>query len=110
MWAREPAVLAHYAHQFQTDEPLPPALLDKGLAAEKSARVQDRRISGRGLLASLAPDRGPTSAAAFAGDAFEKSSLQRARVDLAAVPPRYHSPYFLHVFNVGYDAAYYAYI
>jgi len=26
------------------------------------------------------------------------------------VPPRYHSPYFLHVFNVGYDAAYYAYI
>jgi peptidyl-dipeptidase Dcp len=41
--------------------------------------------------------------------AFEKQALQRAGVDLAMVPPRYHSAYFLHIFNIGYDAGYYAY-
>jgi peptidyl-dipeptidase Dcp len=112
MWAREPAVLAHYAHHFQTDEPLPPALLDKVLAAEKFGQGYK---TGEYLAAALldqswhqiGPDQAPPPSRVMA---FEKSSLQRARVDLAAVPPRYHSPYFLHVFNVGYDAAYYAYI
>ena len=29
MWAREPAVVAHFARHYQTGEPLPPALLDR---------------------------------------------------------------------------------
>src|SRR5256884_5019228 len=35
MWAREPEVVAHYAHHHQTGEPMPPELLEKVLAAQK---------------------------------------------------------------------------
>jgi peptidyl-dipeptidase Dcp len=42
-------------------------------------------------------------------DDFEKSALAKAHVDLAAVPPRYRSSYFLHIWANGYAAGYYAY-
>ena len=35
MWAREPAVLAHYARHYQTGDPMPQELLAKVLAAQK---------------------------------------------------------------------------
>jgi peptidyl-dipeptidase Dcp len=41
---------------------------------------------------------------------FEAAALKAAGVDFAPVPPRYHSPYFLHVFSNGYAAGYYAYL
>jgi len=111
MWAREPVVLAHYARHYQTGESLPPALLDKMLAAQKfgqgyatteylAAAIVDQSWH------QIAPDQAPPAPKVMA---FEKAALQRAQIDLAAVPPRYHSPYFLHVFNSGYDAGYYAY-
>jgi peptidyl-dipeptidase Dcp len=112
MWAREPAVLAHYARHFQTGEPMPQALLDKVLAAQKF----DQGYATTEYLAAaildqswhqIGPERAPPAAQAMA---FEKAALQRARVDLEAVPPRYRSSYFTHIFDVGYDAKYYAYI
>jgi peptidyl-dipeptidase Dcp len=42
--------------------------------------------------------------------AFENSALEEAGLAFAPVPPRYHTPYFLHPFYNGYEAAYYAYI
>lgn len=112
MWAREPAVLAHYARHFQTDEPLPPALLDKVLAAGKFGQgYKTTEYLAAALLDQswyqIGPDQAPPPAKVMG---FEKAALQRARVDLAPVPPRYHSPYFMHVFGGGYDAAYYAYL
>ena len=41
--------------------------------------------------------------------AFEAAALKKAGVDFAAVGPRYHTPYFSHVFSGGYSAGYYAY-
>ena len=43
---------------------------------------------------------------------FEASALKRAGVALDAVPPRYRSTYFSHIFSspMGYSAGYYAYI
>src|SRR5262249_58393641 len=35
MWARDPAVVAHYARHYQTGAPMPAALLEKVLAAQK---------------------------------------------------------------------------
>ena len=43
-------------------------------------------------------------------DAFEKAALARYKVDLPAVPPRYHSTYFAHIWGGGYAAGYYAYL
>jgi peptidyl-dipeptidase Dcp len=43
-------------------------------------------------------------------DAFEAQSLAKYKVDYALVPPRYRTSYFLHIWGVGYSAAYYAYL
>ena len=49
MWAREPAVLAHYARHYQSGEPMPQALLDKGARrAEVRPGLCDDRIPCRG--------------------------------------------------------------
>ncbi|MDX7607967.1 M3 family metallopeptidase, partial [Klebsiella quasipneumoniae] len=43
-------------------------------------------------------------------DAFEQRVLREEHLDLAAVPPRYRSSYFSHIFGGGYAAGYYAYL
>jgi peptidyl-dipeptidase Dcp len=44
-------------------------------------------------------------------DAFEKQALAKTHLDLAAVPPRYRSSYFSHIWAGGdYSAGYYAYL
>src|SRR5260221_13439359 len=42
--------------------------------------------------------------------AFEKAALQKYNIDMAQVPPRYHSTYFSHIWGGGYSAGYYAYL
>jgi peptidyl-dipeptidase Dcp len=42
--------------------------------------------------------------------AFEQAALRKHQVDLAQVPPRYHSWYFSHIWSSGYQAGYYAYL
>jgi peptidyl-dipeptidase Dcp len=42
-------------------------------------------------------------------DASEKAALERVHMAIAAVPPRYRSSYFLHIWANGYAAGYYAY-
>ncbi len=112
MWAREPRVLAHYAHHYQTGEALPPELFTKVLKAQQfnggyatteylAAALLD--LDWYKLHASEvpAPDQVP---------AFEMSALKEAGVDYAPVPPRYHSAYFRHIFADDYSAGYYAYL
>ena len=41
---------------------------------------------------------------------FEAKALADNHVDLPEVPPRYRSPYFLHIWANGYDANYYSYL
>ena len=43
-------------------------------------------------------------------DAFEMEALKKEALDLPAVPPRYRSSYFAHIFGGGYAAGYYAYL
>ena len=43
-------------------------------------------------------------------DVFEKEALKRQKLDLAEVPSRYRSSYFLHIWANGYSAGYYAYL
>jgi len=112
MWAREPAVLKHFAKNVKTGKPMPKALLDKVIASENYGQ-------GYALLEYLEAalldqswhqlKPGTEVAAAKVMD-FEKKALTKDRVAYAPVPPRYHSPYFSHIFTEGYQAAYYAYI
>src|SRR5690606_4618598 len=44
-------------------------------------------------------------------NAFEKEALKKTRLDVVhAVPPRYRSTYFAHIFAGGYGAGYYSYL
>jgi peptidyl-dipeptidase Dcp len=112
MWAREPGVLAHYARHYQTGEALPQALLAKVLAAQKF----DQGYATTEYLAAALLDQSwhritaaqaPTAAAV---PAFEAAALRASDIDHPAIPPRYHSTYFSHIFAGGYSAGYYAYL
>jgi peptidyl-dipeptidase Dcp len=43
-------------------------------------------------------------------DSFETAALERFHIAVPAVPPRYRSPYFAHIWGGGYSANYYAYM
>ena len=112
MWAREPRVVAHYAHDYRSGEPMPPELLAKVLAAQKFNQgyatleyIEAAQVD----LAWHLIDAAHAPAAAEV-PAFETNALSAAGLDYAPVPPRYHSDYFSHIFAGGYSAGYYAYL
>jgi peptidyl-dipeptidase Dcp len=109
-WAFEPTVFANYARHYLTGAPMPSALVTKiGQAA-----TFNQGYSLTEILAAAAIDirwhtlSGPPPTPDI--DRFERDALQDAHLDLTAVPPRYHSRYFLHIWANGYDAGYYAYL
>ena len=111
MWSTWPEVLANYAKHYQTGEPMPKALLDKVLAADKFNQGYDTtEYLGAAILDQRwhqAPaDKLPDAAGVMA---YEAKSLHDAGVDYTPVPPRYRTPYFSHIMG-GYAAGYYAYI
>jgi peptidyl-dipeptidase Dcp len=112
MWASFPEVFAHYAKHYQTGAPMPEALAKRVLAATKfgqgfatleylEAAMYDQNWH------QLSPGHTPDAKHAAA---FELAALKKDGVYFPAVPPRYHTPYFLHIWANGYEAAYYAYI
>ena len=114
MWATDPQVLSHYAKHYQSGEPMPQLLMDKVLAARKfNQGFATTEYLAAALLDQswhqLAP--GATPSAENVTD-FEAAALNKAHVDFYAVPPRYRTTYFSHVFasTLGYSAGYYAYI
>jgi peptidyl-dipeptidase Dcp len=112
MWAREPIVFTHYAKHYQTGAPMPQALLDKVLAAEKFGQGYTTTEYIAAALLDQAWHQ-ISSAQAPSADkvmAFEAAALEKDGVEYTPVPPRYHSLYFAHAFAGGYAASYYAYI
>ncbi|HLJ73303.1 MAG TPA: M3 family metallopeptidase, partial [Thermoanaerobaculia bacterium] len=41
---------------------------------------------------------------------FEPATLEKFHIAMALIPPRYHTPYFSHIWGGGYAAGYYAYL
>jgi peptidyl-dipeptidase Dcp len=109
-WALEPAVLTHYAHHYQTGEPIPPALVEK---IRKTKTFNEGYATTEYLAAALldlAWHTLPSDTPPAQVDAFEKTALERFHVFLPQVPPRYRTPYFAHIWGGGYSAGYYAYL
>lgn len=109
-WALLPEVLANYARHYQTGEAMPAELVKK---------IVDARHFGQGFAtleyiaaAMLDQDWHQLDAASIPTDvdAFEAQSLKARGVDFAAIPPRYRTGYFAHVWPGGYSAGYYAYL
>jgi peptidyl-dipeptidase Dcp len=112
MWAREPVVLAHYAQHYQTGAPMPQELLDKVLAAQKFGQgyATTEYLAAALLDQAWHQINSSQAPSAAAVPAFEAAALRDNGIDYAAVPPRYHSAYFSHIFAGGYSAGYYAYL
>lgn len=109
-WASHPQVFTRYARHYQTGEPMPEALREKMLNATQFNKGYDMTE----LLSAALLDMNwhGISAAEKVDDVetFESAALKKEGLDLSAVPPRYRSSYFAHIFGGGYAAGYYAYL
>jgi peptidyl-dipeptidase Dcp len=109
-WALYPAVFSHYAKHYKTGAAMSADLVAKIKKAERFN--QGYKLTE--LVAAAELDMQwhtlPASAPLQQPDAFEKQALEKMNVLLAAVPPRYRSSYFSHIWSSGYSAGYYAYL
>jgi peptidyl-dipeptidase Dcp len=109
-WALEPDVLARYARHHEIGAPMPSDLVEK---------IQKTKAFNQGFrtteylaaaLLDLAWHMRAAGAPEVDVNAFERDALARFTIDLAQVPPRYHTTYFSHIWSLGYAASYYAYL
>lgn len=107
-WASHPQVFAHFARHYQTGEPMPDALREKMLNATQFNKGYDMTelLSAALLDMNWHGIKKPVEDV----EAFEAAALKKEGLDLPAVPPRYRSSYFAHIFGGGYAAGYYAYL
>ncbi len=110
-WALQPEILAHYAIHNATGEQIPDELVTK----IKNASTFNQGYSLTELLAAANLDMQwhmqPADKNFQNVEQFEKEALHKTKLDrVHAVPPRYKSTYFAHIFGGGYAASYYAYL
>lgn len=109
-FALEPAVLKNYALHYETKQPMPQALVEK----IKNAATFNQGYATTELVSAATLDmawHSVTSENQFKPTLdFEKDVLQKYGFTLPQVPPRYHTPYFAHIWGGGYSAGYYAYM
>src|ERR1700691_3201302 len=112
MWAREPAVLASFAKHYQTNEPMPKPLFDKVLASVTYGQGFATLEYLEAAMLDQSWHQIPLAKVPTADKvmAFEDAALAADHVAYSAVPPRYHTTYFSHIFAGGYEAGYYAYL
>ena len=109
-WALYPSVFAHYAKHYRTGAPMPADLVAK----IKNASRFNQGYKLTELVAAAQLDMQwhtlPAGTPLQQPDAFEKQALEKTHLLLSAVPPRYRSSYFSHIWGSGYSAGYYAYL
>jgi peptidyl-dipeptidase Dcp len=109
-WALYPTVFTHFARHYKTGEPMPADLVAK---IKKAAKFNQGYMLTE-LVAAAELDMQwhtlPASAPLQQVDPFEKQALEKTHLLLGAVPPRYRSSYFSHIWDSGYSAGYYAYL
>ena len=110
MWMTWPAVLANYAKHHVTGEPLPAELVERMTAAEGFGQGFRTVEYLAAALLDWAWHTIPAGHRIDDAEEFEAQALAGAGLAVAAVPPRYRTTYFNHIFAGGYSAGYYAYI
>jgi peptidyl-dipeptidase Dcp len=110
MWILWADVLDNYARHYETGEPLDAAIVERLRATETFNQGHDTSEYLAAAWLDQAWHRVGTSDAVTDVAAFEAEALAAIGLDNAAVPTRYSSTYFAHVFSGGYSAGYYSYI
>src|SRR4051794_26695328 len=108
-WALDPKILPHYAVHYKTGQTIPPALVQKILAARTFNQGYQVGEALEAARLDLDWHSLPATAPRQDVDKFEAQALASGGFDTADVPPRYRSSYFLHIWSNGYSASYYAY-
>ncbi|GHF52159.1 peptidyl-dipeptidase Dcp [Kitasatospora xanthocidica] len=110
MWMVRPEVLANYARHHGTGEVLSPELVERITAAEGFGQGFRTVEYLAATLLDWAWHTVPRGEEITDVEEFEARALAAAGIAVDAVPPRYRTAYFQHIFASGYSAAYYAYI
>ncbi|WP_033351555.1 M3 family metallopeptidase [Kitasatospora aureofaciens] len=110
MWMVRPEVLANYARHHETGEPLPAELVERMTAAEGFGQGFRTVEYLAATLLDWAWHTLPEGHRVADAEEFEARALAEAGIVVPAIPPRYRTPYFQHIFSSGYSAGYYAYI
>lgn len=110
--ATDPDVFAHYARHYETGEVMPAELQEK---MTKAHRFNQAYPLAENVAASLLDLAWHTLTleevqAITDLDAFQNEVLSKYGVNYAAIPPRYGTTYFRHIWTNGYAAGYYAYL
>jgi peptidyl-dipeptidase Dcp len=110
-WALYPEILKNYALHYKTGAQFPQALIDK---IKNSGTFNQGYSLTENLAASNLDMQWHTISAdqtIAEVNQFEKEALKKTKLDVVhAVPPRYRSTYFSHIFAGGYGAGYYSYL
>ncbi|MCX8969857.1 peptidyl-dipeptidase Dcp [Citrobacter portucalensis] len=109
-WASHSQVFARFARHVDTGEQMPQALRDKMQRASLFNKGYDMTELLSAALLDMRWHSLEKSALSLSVDQFEQQALAAEGLDLKAVPPRYRSSYFAHIFGGGYAAGYYAYL
>jgi len=109
-WALYPKVLKNYAIHYKTGKPMPQELADK----LKQAQLFNQGYDFTEVIEAAALDMAWHTISAGDtiknSDEFETNGLKKDSLYIPAVPPRYRSSYFMHIWGHGYAAGYYAYL
>ena len=108
--ATSPTILDHYARHYQTGAVIPASLVAK---IEAAKHFNQGLEFGETLNAALLDMRWHMLGAAAGkqdANAFEQKALAMTALDSMAIPPRYRSSYFRHIWANDYAAGYYSYI
>lgn len=108
-WALDAKVLPHYAVHYKTGQPIPQELVRKVLAARTFNQGYELGEVLEAARLDLDWHSLPATEAVRDVGKFESEALAKSGFDVADVPPRYRSNYFLHIWSNGYSAGYYAY-
>ncbi|WP_067865530.1 M3 family metallopeptidase [Nocardia shimofusensis] len=110
MWMDRPEILSRYARHIETGEPMPADLIER---MRKASRFGEGFRTVEYLAAARldwAWHRLPAGENPGDAEQFEQRALHAAGLAVEAIPPRYRTAYFAHIFSGGYAAGYYSYI
>jgi peptidyl-dipeptidase Dcp len=108
-WAFEPTFLKQYALHYRSGEPMPDDIVERMQASS----LFNQGFNTVELVAASLSDMDIhtlTEYTALNIADFETYSLTTKRGLIPEIAPRYHYPYFSHIFDGGYAAGYYGYI
>ena len=107
-WALEPELLKTYAVHHRNNTVISDNIIDK---IRRSAQFNQGFMTTELLAAALADldIHSLTKYEEFDVESFEYNALYEKRGMIHEIEPRYHLPYFAHIFAGGYSSGYYFY-